>query len=71
MQLARVFLGVEISAESLAADATGEGFLHVVHVEGQVVDLVEGFVADEALVGLFDAARQFVVLVVALLVAAS
>lgn len=39
-----------------------------VHVEGEIVDLVEGLVADDALVGLFDAVRQFVVLVVALLV---
>ena len=41
-----------------------------VHVEGEVVDLMEGLVADDALVGLFDAVRQFVVLVVALLVEA-
>ncbi len=39
-----------------------------VHVESEVVDLVEGLVADDALVGLFDAVRQFVILVVALLV---
>ncbi len=72
VQLARVFLEVEIAAESLAADATSEGFLLVVrvHVEGEVVDLVEGFVADDAFVGLFDAVRQFVVLVVAILVEA-
>lgn len=39
-----------------------------VHVEGEIVDLMECLVADDALVGLFDAVRQFVVLVVALLV---
>lgn len=38
-----------------------------VHVEGEVVDLMESFVADDALVSLFNAVRQLVVLVVALL----
>lgn len=35
-----------------------------VHVEGQVVDLVEGLVADGALVLLLPAVRQLMVLVV-------
>lgn len=39
-----------------------------VHVECEVVDLMECLVAYDAFVGLFDAVRQFVVLVVALLV---
>lgn len=65
-----MLLQVEVPAKALAADLAAERFLVVVgvHVKGQVVDLVEGLVADVALVGLFAAVRQPVVLVVALLV---
>lgn len=38
-----------------------------VHVKRQIVDLVKGFVANDALVGLFDRMSQFVILVVAFL----
>ena len=72
VQLAGVFLEIKIAAESLAAHAAGERLLLVVrvHVEGQVVHLVEGLVADDALVGLLAAVGQLVVLVVALLMEA-
>lgn len=48
MQLPRVFLQVEVAAEALAADPAGERFLLVVcvHVERQVVDLVESLQTD-------------------------
>ena len=41
-----MLLEVEVSAEPFAADAAGEGLLVVVrvHVEGEVVHLVEGLV---------------------------
>ena len=66
MQLPDVFLQVEVAAEALAAGGAGEGLLVVVrvHVEGQVVDLMEGLVADGALVLLLPAVSQLVVLVV-------
>ena len=66
MQLPDVFLQVKVAAEALAAGVAGEGLLVIVrvHVEGQVVDLVEGLVADGALVLLLSAVRQLVVLVV-------
>lgn len=66
MQFADVFLEIEVSAEPFAAGRACEGLLVVVsvHVEGQVVDLVEGLVADGALVLLLPAVRQLVVLVI-------
>lgn len=66
MQLANVLLEVKVPAEALAARGAGEGLLVVVgvHVEGQVVDLVEGLVADGAFVLLLAAVGQLVVLVV-------
>lgn len=70
MQLPHVLLEVEIPAKALAADLAGERLLVVVrvHVEGQIVDLMERLVADAALVRLLAAVRQLVILVVALLV---
>ena len=61
-----MFLQVKVATEALATGGAGEGLLIVVrvHVEGQVVDLVEGLVADGALVLLLPAVRQLVVLVV-------
>ena len=66
MQLADVFLQVEVAAEAFAAGGAGEGLLVVVrvHVEGQVVNLVERFAADRTLELLLAAVRQLVVLVV-------
>src|SRR5277367_2648354 len=60
VQLADVFLEIKVPTEALAADPARKGFLVVVrvHVEGQVVDLVEGLVAYRALVGLLAAVRQ-------------
>lgn len=48
MQLPRVFLQVEVAAEALATDPAGERLLLVVcvHVERQVVDLVESLQTD-------------------------
>lgn len=70
VQLPCVLLEIEVPAEPFSADAACEGFPLVVrvHVEGQVVDLVEGFVADAAFVRLLPAVGQSVVLVVAFLV---
>lgn len=69
MQFSHVLLEIEVPAESLAADFAGEGLLVVVgvHVEGEVVNLVERLVANVALVRLFAAVRQLVILVVTLL----
>lgn len=69
MQLPHVLLEIEVPAEALTADLAGERLLVVVrvHVKSEIVDLVEGFVADVALVGLFTAVRQLVIFVVALL----
>lgn len=70
VQLPHVFLQVEVATKAFAAHVTGEGLFVIVrvHVEGEIVDLVEGFGAHAALVRLFAAVRQLVVLVVALLV---
>ncbi len=48
VQLPDVFLQVKVPAETLAAGGAGEGLLVVVrvHVEGEVVHLVERFAAD-------------------------
>lgn len=72
MQLPDVLLQVEVAAEAFATSGAGEGLLVVVcvHVEGQVVDLVEGLIADGALVLFLPAVRQLVVLVVSFLVEA-
>lgn len=66
MQLSDVLLQVKVAAEAFAAGGAREGLLVVVrvHVERQVVDLMEGLVADGALVLLLSAVRQLVVLVV-------
>lgn len=67
MQLPDVLLQVKVAAKALTAGGTCEGLLVIVcvHVEGQVVDLMEGLVADGALVLLFPTVSQLVVLVVA------
>lgn len=67
MQLPDVLLQVKVAAKALTAGGACEGLLVVVcvHVEGQVVDLMEGLVADGALVLLFPTVGQLVVLVVA------
>lgn len=66
VQLADVFLQVEVAAESLPAGGAGEGLFVVVcvHVEREVVDLMERLVADGAFVLLLAAVRQLVVLIV-------
>lgn len=70
VQLSHVLLEIEISAESFGADFTRERFLVVVgvHVKGKIVDLVKCLVTNAAFVCLIATVRQFVVLVVALLV---
>ena len=66
VQLPDVLLQVKVPAEAFATGWAGEGLLVVVrvHVEGQVVDLVERFAADGALELLLAAVGQLVVLVV-------
>lgn len=65
-----MLLEIKVPAESFATYFTGKWLLVVVrvHVESQVVDLVESFVTYVTLVCLFTAVRQLVVLIVALLV---
>lgn len=62
-----MLLQVEVPAEAFAARGAGEGLLVVVrvHVESQVVYLVEGFVADIALELFLAAVRQFMIFVIA------
>lgn len=69
MQLSHVFLQIEIPTESFGAYFARVGFLVIVgmHVECEIVDLVEGFVANVTLVCFFSAVRQLMVLVIALL----
>lgn len=66
MKFADVLLEVKVPAEALAARGASKGLLVVVcvHVEGEVVDLVESLVADIALELLLPAVGQLVVFVV-------
>lgn len=66
MQLADMLLEVKVPAEALATCGAGEGLLVVVsvHVEGEVVNLVESLVADIALELLLPAVGQLVVFVI-------
>lgn len=66
VQLADVLLEVKVPAEALATRGAGEGLLVVVsvHVEGEVVNLVESLVADIALELLLPAVGQLVVFVI-------
>lgn len=68
MQFSDVLLQVKVPAESFAASWAREGLLVIVrvHVERQVVYLVEGLVAYVALKLFLAAVCQFVVLVVTL-----
>lgn len=70
MQLSNMLFQVEISTEPFRAVLTNIGFLvgMGVHMECEVVDLVECFRANGAFELLFDVVGQFVVLVVTLLV---
>lgn len=66
VQLANVLLEVKVPAEALAARGAGERLLVVVsvHMEGEVIHLVESLVADIALELLLPAVGQLVVFVV-------
>lgn len=66
VQLTDVLLEVKVPAEALAARGAGEGLLVVVsvHVEGEVVHLVESLVANIALELLLPAVGQLVVFVI-------
>lgn len=66
VQLADVLLEVKVPAKPFAAGGAGEGLLVVVgvHVEGEVVHLVESLVADTALELLLPAVGQLVVFVI-------
>lgn len=67
-----MLLEVKVSAKALAADLAGEWLFVVVgvHVEGEVVDLVESFRAHCTLISFFAAVRELVILVIALLMEA-
>lgn len=66
MQLPDVLLQVEVTAEAFPTRGASEGFLVIVrvHVERQVVDLMEGLVADGTLVLLLPTVGQLVVFIV-------
>lgn len=66
MQLADVLLEVKVPAEAFATRGARERLLVVVsvHVEGEVVNLVESLVADTALELLLPAVGQLVVFVI-------
>lgn len=61
-----MFLQVKVSAEAFPTGGTGEGLLVIVcvHVECQVVHLMECFAADGTFELLFPAVGQLMVLVV-------
>lgn len=65
-----MFLKIEVATESLSTARASEWLAFVVrmHVEGEVVDLVEGLVADGTPELLLLRVRQLMVLVVSLLV---
>ena len=66
MQFSYVFFQVKVPAKAFSASPTREGLLVVmrVHVEGQIVYLMEGLVAYGTFVLLLSAVRKFVVLVI-------
>lgn len=66
MQLSDVFLQVKVPAEAFATGGAGEWLLVIVsvHMEGEVVHLVERLATDGALELLLPAVCQLVVLVV-------
>lgn len=70
MEFPHVLLEVEIATKSFVTNRTLKGFLFVmgVHVEGQVVDLVEGFIAYVTFIRFFARMREFMILIVAFLV---
>lgn len=72
VKLPHVLLEVEIPAEPFSAHFARVWLLVVVrvHMESQIIHLVEGLVANAALVGLFPTVCKLVVLVVAFLVEA-
>ena len=67
-----MFLEIKVPAEPLPAQMTREGFLIVVcvHVEGEVIDLMERFVTYRALKLFLAGVSEFMVLVVAFLMEA-
>ena len=70
MQLSHVFFQVKVSTEAFATETAGKwfGFVVSVHVEGEIINLMESFTACFALVLFLVAVCQFMVLIVAFLV---
>ena len=70
MQLSHVFFQVKVSTEAFAAEAAGKwfGFVVSVHVEGEIINLMESFTTCLTLVLFLVAVCQFMVLIVAFLV---
>lgn len=66
VQFPYVLLQVKVPTEAFSTGAAREGFLVVVgvHVERQVVDLMEGLVTNRTFELLLSTVRQFVVFVV-------
>ena len=64
-----MFLQVEIPTESLPTDFTGKRLLIIVgvHVESEIVDLMEGLITNVTFIGFIPTVCQLVILIVALL----
>lgn len=69
MHLSNVFLEIKVSAEAFIANVARIWFFLTMsmHMEGQVVGLMKGFITQGAFVLFVIAVSQFVVLIVALL----
>lgn len=70
MKLSHVLLEIKVTTESLAARFASIGLLFVVgmHVKGEIVNLMERFVANCAFICLISAMSQLMILVIAFLV---
>jgi hypothetical protein len=72
VQLPHVLLQIEVPAKTFRANLALERLLIIVgvHVERQIIDLMESLVTDRAFVGLLARVCQLVILVVPLLMEA-
>lgn len=72
MQFSNMLLQIKVSTEAFPTGYTSKRLLIVVsmHMKSQIINLMKGFVANCTFILLFAAVRQFVILVVSLLVKA-
>lgn len=70
VQFSHMFLEIEVPTETFCTNFAGEWLFVVVcvHMEGEIVHLVKGLVADVALVSLVATVCQFMVFIIAFLV---